>query len=101
MTSQTKKVPQAFVRLSESGYLFPCIMQLIYQGHIEPHFDYCSAVRNGLSQQLKSGKIQNYNTALSELSINQAMTLVPNNFMTCLVETTYRLETLYKQLRLT
>ena len=74
---------------------------LIYQGLIEPHFDYCSAVRNGLSQQLKSGKVQNYNTALSELSINQALTLVPNNFMTCLVETTYRLETLYKQLRLT
>ena len=50
---------------------------LIYQGLIEPHFDYCSAVWNGLWQQLKSDKLQNYNTALTELSLNQAMTLVP------------------------
>ena len=32
---------------------------LIYQGLIEPHFDYCSAVWNGLSQHLKSDKLQN------------------------------------------
>ena len=31
---------------------------LIYQGLIEPHFDYCSAVWNGLSQHLKSDKLQ-------------------------------------------
>ena len=32
---------------------------LKYQGLIEPHFDYCSAVWNGLSQHLKSDKLQN------------------------------------------
>ena len=31
---------------------------LIYQVLIEPHFDYCSAVWNGLSQQVKSYKLQ-------------------------------------------
>ena len=31
---------------------------LIYQGLIEPHFDCISAVWNGLSQQLKSDKLQ-------------------------------------------
>ena len=31
---------------------------LIYQGLIEPHFDYCSAVWNGLWQHLKSDKLQ-------------------------------------------
>ena len=31
---------------------------LIYQGLIEPHFDCSSAVWNGLSQQLKSDKLQ-------------------------------------------
>ena len=31
---------------------------LIYQGLIEPHFDYCNAVWNGLSQRLKSDKLQ-------------------------------------------
>ena len=30
---------------------------LIYQGLIEPHFDYCSAAWNGLSQHLKSDKL--------------------------------------------
>ena len=30
----------------------------IYQGLIEPHFHYCSAVWNGLSQHLKSDKLQ-------------------------------------------
>ena len=31
---------------------------LIYQGLIEPHFDYCSSVWNGLWQHLKSDKLQ-------------------------------------------
>ena len=39
------------MHLSESDLLFQCTLQ-IYKGHIEPHFDYCSVVWDGLSQQL-------------------------------------------------
>ena len=44
----------------------------IYKGLIEPHFDYCSVVWDGLSQQL-SEKLQKYNIVLQELLLNQAM----------------------------
>ena len=67
----------------------------IYKGLIEPHFDYCSAVWDGLPQQLSE---KNYKIALPELSLNQAMTLVPDNFLTFSAGTTYRLEGLNKRL---
>ena len=50
------------MHLSESDLLFQCIPLLKYKkGLIEPHFDYCSVVWDGLSQQLseKLQKLQN------------------------------------------
>ena len=72
----------------------------IYKGLIEPHFDYCSAVWDGLTQQLsdKLQKLQNLKIMLSELSLNLAMILVPNFFSTPLVMTIYHLEGLNKKL---
>ena len=69
----------------------------IYKGPIEPHFDYCSAVWDGLTQQL-SGKFKNFKIVLSELSPNLAMILVPDFFLSRLVGTIYRLEGLNKRL---
>ena len=58
-----KKYPLVSVFLSGSVHLFQCTLQLIkiYKGLIEPHFDYCSAVWDGLTQQLseKLQKLQN------------------------------------------
>ena len=50
--------------LSGSGHLFQCTLWLksrinIDKGLIEPHFDYCSAVWDGLTQQL-SEKLQKH-----------------------------------------
>ena len=60
MKSQ-KKSPQVLVRLSESPFVSMHTAVAIYKGLIEPHFDYCSAVWDGLSQQLsdKLQKLQN------------------------------------------
>ena len=70
----------------------------IYKGPIEPHFDYCSAVWDGLIQQL-SEKLQTLqNRAISELLPNLAMIPVPDFFLTRLVGTIYRLEGLNKRL---
>ena len=69
----------------------------IYKGLIEPHFDYCSAVWDGLTQQL-SGKFKNFKIVLSELSPNLAMILVPDFFLARLVGTIYPLEGLNKRL---
>ena len=69
----------------------------IFQGLIEPHFDYCSAVWDGLTQQL-SGKFKNFKIVLSELSPNLAMILVLDFFLPRLVGTIYRLEGLNKRL---
>ena len=70
----------------------------IYKGPIEPHFDYCSAVWDGLTQQL-SEKLQTLqNRAISELLPNLAMIPVPDFFLTRLVGTIYRLEGLNKRL---
>ena len=86
------------VLLSGSGHLFQCTLQLKYtKVLIEPHFDYCSAVWDGLTQQL-SEKLQNFKIVLSELSPDLAMMLVPDFFLTRLVGTTYRLEEINKRL---
>ena len=70
----------------------------IYKGPIEPHFDYCSTVWDGLTQQL-SEKLQTLqNRAISELLPNLAMIPVPDFFLTRLVGTIYRLEGLNKRL---
>ena len=67
---------------------------LIYQGLIEPHFDYCSAVWNGLWQQLKSEKLQKLQHRADRVITKSSYDTSASNFMSCLVETTYRLETL-------
>lgn len=51
----------------------------IYKGLIEPHLYYCSAVWDGLFNRCVINT-KNYKVALSELSVNQAMALVPDNF---------------------
>jgi len=51
----------------------------IYKGLIEPHLYYCSAVWDGLFNSCMINT-KNYKIALSELSVNQAMALVPDNF---------------------
>ena len=66
----------------------------IYKGLIEPHFNYCSSVWEGLTQQL-SEKL--HKIVLSELSPNLAMILVPDVFLTRLVGTIYQLEELKKR----
>ena len=66
-----------------------CIQK--YKGLIEPLFDYCSAVWDGLTQQL-SEKLQNFKIWLSELLPNLAMILVPDFFLTRLVGIIYRLQ---------
>ena len=55
-----KKSPQEFVRLSESGHLLPCTLQLKYT-KILLYIDYCSADWDRLSQKLsdKLQKLQN------------------------------------------
>ena len=68
----------------------------IYKSLIEPHFDYCSAVWDGFSQQ-RSEKRQNFKIVLSELSLNLAIILAPHFFLTRLVGTIYRLEGLKKR----
>ena len=69
----------------------------IYKGLIEPHFDYCSAVWDGLTQQL-SRKFKTFKIVLSELSPNLAMILVPDFFLARLIGTIYPLEGLNKRL---
>ena len=43
----------------------------ICKGLIEPHFDYCSVVWDGFSQQLRN--FRNYKIALLELLLNQVI----------------------------
>ena len=58
-----KKYPLVKVLLRGSGHLFQCTLQLkyTYKGLIEPHFDYCRAVWDEITQQLseKLQKLQN------------------------------------------
>ena len=67
----------------------------IYKGLIDPHFDYCSAVWDGLTNSLVRN-FKNFKIVLLELSSNLAMILVPDFFLTRLVGTIYRLEGLKK-----
>ena len=60
----------------------------IYKGLIQPHFDYCRAVWDGLTQHLR------------DLSLNLAMTRTPDVFLTRLLGTVYRLEGLNKKANL-
>ena len=70
----------------------------IYKGLIEPHFDYCSAVWDGFTQQLRRN-FKNFETMRAESSLRTlAMILVPDFFLTRLVGTIYRLEVLNKKL---
>ena len=70
----------------------------IYKGLIEPHFDYCSAVWDGFTQQLRRN-FKNFEIMRAESSLRTlAMILVPDFFLTRLVGTIYRLEGLNKKL---
>ena len=68
----------------------------IYNGLIEPHVDYCSAVWDGLTQQL--GEKLQKTSKLCHQSYNfQAMIRVLDIFLTHLVGTIYRLGGLKKK----
>ena len=68
----------------------------IYKGLIEPHFDYCGAVWDGLTQQL-SEKLQTLQNRAIWV-ITKTSYEVPDFFLTCLVGTIYQLEGLNKRL---
>ena len=70
----------------------------IYKGLIEPHFDYCSAVWDGLSQQLsdKLQKLQNRAARVITKSSYDASSR--QLLLTFSAGTTYRLEGLNKRL---
>ena len=69
----------------------------IYNGLIEPHVDYCSAVWDGLTQQL--GEKLQKTSKLCHQSYNfQAMIRVLDIFLTRLIGTIYRLGGLKKRL---
>ena len=70
----------------------------IYKGLIEPHFDYFSAVCDGLTQQLIVRNFKNFKIVLSELSLILRMIRAPDIFLTRLAGTIYRLEGLNKRL---
>lgn len=94
----SKKCPWVFVRLSESGHLFPWTLQVKYT-KVLLNYTLITAVlseRAFRNSWLINSK--NYKIALLELSLNQAMTLVLDNFLTCSAATTYGLEGLDKRL---
>ena len=69
----------------------------IYNGLIEPHVDYCSAVWDGLTQQLGE-KLQKTSKSCHQSYNCQAMIRVLDIFLTSLVGTIYRLGGLNKRL---
>ena len=69
----------------------------IYNGLIEPHVDYCSAVWDGLTQQLGE-KLQKTSKSCHQSYNFQAMIRVLDIFLTRLVGTIYRLGGLNKRL---
>ena len=72
MRSQ-KKSPLVSVHLSESGYLFPCTLQLKYTKALLSH-TLITAVLFGMAcHNSLLINYKNYKIALSELSLNQAM----------------------------
>ena len=72
MRSQ-KKSPLVSVHLSESGYLFPCTLQLKYTKALSRH-TLITAVLFGMAcHNSLLINYKNYKIALSELSLNQAM----------------------------
>ena len=97
MKSLKKKYPLVSLLLCGSGHLFQCTLQLKYTKVLSsnPSIIYCSAVWDGLTQQL-SENFKNFKIVLSEISPNLAMILVPDFFLTRLAGTIYRLEGLKK-----
>ena len=73
-------------------------MHTAIKGLIEPHFDYFSAVCDGLNQQLIVRNFKNFKIVLSKLSLILRMIRVPDIFLTRLAGTIYRLEGLNKRL---
>lgn len=71
MTSQKESQVQTAVKIYKKGL-------------IEPHFDYCTAVLDGLLQQL------NDITPKTPKSHCQNHNVVADNFLTCLIGTTYQ-----------
>ena len=92
-----KKYPLVSLLLCGSGHLFQYTLQLKYTKVLSsnPSIIYCSAVWDGLTQQL-SENFKNFKIVLSEISPNLAMILVPDFFLTRLAGTIYRLEGLKK-----
>ena len=75
-------------------------MHTAIKGLIEPHFDYFSAVCDGLTQQLIVRNFKNFKIVLSELSLILRMIRAPDIFLTRLAGTIYRLEGLNKRANL-
>ena len=64
----------------------------IYKGLIEPHFDYCSVVWDGLSQQLSEKLQKLQNRAARVLLLNQVIIRTLTIFSTLSAGITYQLE---------
>ena len=59
-------------------------VKIYKKGLIEPHFDYCTAVLDGLLQQLNDINSKNSKITLPNHNV------VADNFLTCLIGTTYQ-----------
>ena len=69
--------------------MYTAIKIHVYKGLIEPHFDYCRAVWDGLTQQLSEKLEKLQNRAIRVITKSTvAMILVPDFFFTRLVGTT-------------
>lgn len=64
-------------------------VKIYKKGLIEPHFDYCTAVLDGLLQQLNDINSKNSKITLPK-SHCQNHNVVVDNFLTCLIGTTYQ-----------
>ena len=93
-----EKYPLVSALLSGSGHLFQCILQLKYTKVLSSHTSIIAALYGMAWPNSLVRNFKNFKIALSELSPNLAMILVPDFFLTRLVGIIYRLEGLNKRL---
>ena len=79
-------------------YLFQCTLQLKYTKVLSSHTLIIAALYGMALPNSSVRNFKNFKIVLSELSLNIAMILLPDFFLTCLVETIYLLEGLNKRL---
>ena len=79
-------------------YLFQCTLQLKYTKVLSSHTLIIAALYGMALPNSSVRNFKNFKIVLSELSLNIAMILLPDFFLTCLVETICLLEGLNKRL---